>query len=97
MDEKDLHKKLDKIGLDVNEIKITQAVHTAQMEEHMRRTHLIETRQEKFEIKMEKDIDSINGRIKPVSEHMHNLRGAWKLILAIGSLAAIVYTVSKLL
>ena len=96
MDDEKIYTKLDEIASDVNQIKITQAVHTAQMEEHMRRTHLIETRQERFEGQVDSDFKALDKRITPVIKHVDRMSGAWKLVLAIATILGIAVAIMRL-
>ena len=78
--------KLDLIGNDIGEMKVTQAVHTTQLVEHMRRTELLEKRQEDLE-----------EEIEPVTAHLHNLQGVKKLILIVSSILGLIILLGKVL
>lgn len=65
----EVHEKLDKIQSDISEIKVTLAVNTEQLKEHMRRSDLLEAR-----------VEQVNDELKPVQEHVAMLKGMAKLL-----------------
>lgn len=90
MDETKIYKVLGKISADVGEIKITQAVQTEQLKEHMRRNDLLEKRQDTHETSNAKAHDALASDMKPAADLAKQLRGALKFILLIGTIVSIV-------
>lgn len=97
MDERKLHEKLDKIVDNVGEIKVTQAIHTEQLKEHMRRTDLLEKKQDRHEENTKEEFERIEEEIKPVTEHVHNLKGIKKLLLTLTAIVGLLAALGKLL
>ena len=89
-DDKRLHDKLDKICVDISNIKVTQAVHTEQLTEHMRRTAILEEKLDKHELEDEQALKDINESLAPIKGLKWSL---WFIGAVLGVLAAL----SKLL
>lgn len=78
--------KLDKILEDLSEIKVVTAVNTAHLEEHIRRTDLLETR-----------VEQVATSIQPLKSHVDMVKGAVKLITICGIIASILGVLLKFL
>lgn len=57
--DKRIEDKIDKISDDISEVKVTLARNTVSLEEHVKRTNILEARVEP----MRKDIDMVKGAI----------------------------------
>jgi chromosome segregation ATPase len=86
MDQKKLEKiedALSEINKSVASIDKTLAVNTASLEEHVRRTHLLEEKLEKAE-------DKFELKLEPLESHVQAVRGLFKYgSIVLGSLGAI--------
>lgn len=96
MDEDKIFKVLGEISEDVGEIKITQAVQTEQLKEHMRRTGLLEDRQDKHEASNAKAHDALSSDMKPAADLAKQLKGALKLIVLIGTIVGTIVGIMHL-
>lgn len=79
------NEKLDKIGADIGEIKVSVAVQAAQLKEHMRRTDLLETR-----------VEQVAASVSPIQTSMAMVQGAVKLGSALLASGSIIVGVFKL-
>lgn len=77
--------KLDKIVADIGEIKVTTALNTSHLGEHMKRTDLLETR-----------VEQVASAMKPIQSHVDMVSGALKLLGIIGTIIGIIAGVMKL-
>ena len=96
MDEKKLYSKLDKIGSDIVDMKVIQAVHTEQMTEHMRRTSLLETAQAAHEQEDHEALETIDKKLEPMDDFLNSLKGIKYLIWFVGVVLGIILALSKL-
>ena len=80
-----INDKLDKIIDDIGEIKVTHAKNTAHLEEHMRRTDLLETR-----------VEQVAGSIQPIQTHVDMIKGAMKLVTIVAAIASVILGILKL-
>lgn len=69
----DIRKSLSKISEDITEIKVTSAIQTEQLKEHMRRTALLEAKME-----------SIDAELEPITNTYGFLKKAGQVILGSG-------------
>lgn len=99
MDETKLYRVLDKIGKNVTDVKttqtdmkVTQAVHTEQLKEHMRRTELLEDRQDKHETT---EHEALQRDMKPAMDLVKQTHGALKLIGLLAAIVGIILGVSR--
>lgn len=82
---KKIESKIDKIADDLVEIKIVQVKEQVSLDEHIRRTELLEYAQEE-----------IFEELKPIKMHIGQVNGAFKVIGLLASLASVVGLVFKL-
>jgi len=82
----DIKNKLDKIQDDITEIKVTMAVNTANLGEHMARTEQVETA-----------IEILKKELTPVRDHVLKVNYTIALIGAIGSVAAFAYSITHVI
>jgi hypothetical protein len=85
---------------ELQEIKSVQKEIRDDLRQHMRRTDLNES----MILKLEESLQNITDRIeslylhlKPIQLHVQGVTYAWKILLAIGSLAGIIYTIMRIL
>lgn len=84
---KSIHEKVDKIADDMVDIKITQAKQQVSLDEHIKRSNMLE---ELFLDMKEKDIE-------PIQENINQLRGAYKLVVFGVSLLSVIFGILKFL
>lgn len=77
--------KLEKIDECLDKICTTQAVHTEQLKEHMRRSDLLEKR-----------VEQVDAEMAPIQAHVHKVEGAFKFIALIGTAIAIILGLKEL-
>lgn len=73
-----MNAKLDKLDSRLDNVDITLVKQHAQLEEHIRRTNLLES------------------EVKPIKEHVSNLRGIGKLIAILGSIVGLILSLKAL-
>jgi len=79
MSDERLHEKLDKIVNDIADIKVTNAIQTEQLKEHIRRSDLLEIR-----------VEQVDKRFDPIEEFVKNTMFLGKVAAwVLGSLTAI--------
>jgi tetrahydromethanopterin S-methyltransferase subunit G len=77
-DLKDINSKLDKIVSDIGDIKVTNAVQTEQLKEHMKRSDMLEQR-----------VEQVDSELRPIKEHIIVLRGIMKIVGGVAVVATI--------
>jgi hypothetical protein len=78
--------RLEKMAEDIAEMKVTSAGQAKDIAYHIKRTDLLEERTEQ-----------LATELKPVAEHVQQLRGGWMLIVGVGTLVGIAAAVWGLL
>lgn len=82
--------KLDKIDERVDRIDVTMAKQEVVLEEHVRRTNILQDRVEKHEAKIEEDL-------KPIKKHVVMVNAIVKILVAVAGLAGLALTLKQLL
>ena len=85
---------------ELSEIKQIQREIQEDLRAHMRRTDLNEFMIEQLKESLEEittRLESVANAIKPIQSHVHGMTYAWKILLAIGSLAGIIYTIMRII
>lgn len=83
---KDIQTKVNKISDDMTDIKITSAKQQVSLDEHVRRTELLEKGQE-----------ILFGEMVPIKAHINQMSGVLKFLGILGSVATFVLGCLKLL
>ncbi len=78
-----LHDKIDEIKTDLGDIKTVQGIHENNLAEHMRRTNIVEVRQ-----------DLIENEVKPILQGLGFFKSFCKFVLAS---SGIIYSILKFL
>jgi uncharacterized protein (UPF0335 family) len=73
-----MENKLDQILDDLNEIKISQAVHTEQLKEYLRRHDSLDS-----------EVTGIADSLEPIQRHVNGVQGVAKAVAVLAALAAI--------
>lgn len=75
---------------------IKLAEYNASLNEHMRRTELLEISMEEHKAQSQKNHDSIQGKIKPILEQENFKKTLKRYILAVGAIAGSLYAIIRL-
>lgn len=84
----------------LQEIKDVQKEIREDLRNHMRRTDQNETMILKLEETLDRvasKLQNISTALSPIQSHVHGMTYAWKIILAIGSLAGVIYSIIRIL
>lgn len=82
----EISKRFDKVDERLIAIQTLQAVHGEQLKEHMRRSDLLEKR-----------IEQVDKELKPVEKHVAMMQGALKFIGLLGTIAALLLAIKRII
>lgn len=84
--------KVDKMQEDVSEIKITLAVNTASLQQHMEQTKI-----NREEVKLtQESLEILKTELKPIHDHVLKVNFIVTIMGAIGAVAAFLYTIVQI-
>ena len=81
---KEIAQKLDKIDERIDRVDVTLVKQEVNLKEHMRRTELLESQHE-----------NLKDALVPVNAHIHQIKGAGKLIGILSAAVAVAGSVAK--
>jgi len=85
---------------ELSEIKEVQKEIRDDLRNHMRRTDLNESMIVRLEESLQQITDrleSVTLNLKPIQSHVHGMTYAWKILIALGTVLGIVYTIMRIL
>lgn len=90
MDENDIlgkiYNKVEKISDDMGELKVTSAKQQVSLDEHVRRTDLLE-----------KQTEILFSEIKPLKEHVIQVSGIFKFLAGLSTVFGVIFGALKLI
>lgn len=81
-----IEEKLDGIGKDITDIKVTSAVQTEQLKEHMKRSDQLEAHLEYLRTE----------EVEPIKSKIQKVEGALKLLTIAGLILSVLVSIQKL-